>query len=173
MPTRKLHVLIHGFVGDRNASPNLQVRPALLRDYNVDVLSVDFANLVVDPCYREAVHNSHFVGRCLAHLLVRSGANISDTHLIGFGLGAHVAGFAAKMLAALNIQVKRITALDPAKPLFLTNRIEDRLDKGDAGFVDVIHSDVFLHGLMSPIGHVDFFPNKGVMQPDCGPISQC
>ena len=45
-----------------------------------------------------------------------------------------------------------------------------RLDKSDANFVDVIHSDtnpVVPVGLRETIGHVDFYPNGGSPQPGC------
>nr|AJC97594.1 hypothetical protein [Drosophila navojoa] len=170
LPGRKLHVLIHGFAGSRTATPNSQLLPLLTLDTQADVLSVEYTNLAVDPCYSEAVHNSRIVGRCLANLLLSTNADLSNAHLIGFGIGAHVAGFAAKLLQALSVRVKRITALDPAKPLYLTDDITGRLDKSDADFVDVIHSDVFFHGILMPLGHVDFYPNSGIAQPGCGDI---
>ena len=65
--------------------------------------------------------------------------------------------------------------LDPASPLFRSNRLLDperKLDKSDAEFVDVIHTDgspVWTDGfgLLQPLGHVDFFPNGGREQPGC------
>ena len=38
-----------------------------------------------------------------------------------------------------------------------------RLDAGDALFVDVIHTNKTL----TPMGHVDFYPNGGDVQPGC------
>ena len=61
--------------------------------------------------------------------------------------------------------MKRITGLDPAGPLFGKNASE-RLDKNDAEFVDIIHTDKIL-GLDLPIGHADFYPNGGESQPSC------
>ena len=63
------------------------------------------------------------------------------------------------------MKIKRITGLDPAGPLFGHNASE-RLDKNDAEFVDIIHTDKIL-GLDLPIGHVDFYPNGGESQPSC------
>ncbi|KFM60902.1 Lipase member I, partial [Stegodyphus mimosarum] len=63
-------------------------------------------------------------------------------------------------------------SLDPAGPFF--NRVVKavRLDKGDASFVDVIHTNWAGHrlsgyGLETAIGHVDFYPNGGEDQPGC------
>ncbi|KAJ8874785.1 hypothetical protein PR048_022674 [Dryococelus australis] len=61
------------------------------------------------------------------------------------------------------------SGLDPALPLFqYWAGAKDRLDKGDAYFVDVIHTCSGVLGYGSPIGHVDFYPNGGTtFQPGC------
>jgi len=70
-------------------------------------------------------------------------ASAADFHLIGFSLGAHVAGFAGKKVQESGKQLKvgRITGLDPASPGFDFDSPDVRLDKADAKFVDVIHTD--------------------------------
>ena len=73
--------------------------------------------------------------------------------------------------------------MDPAGPLF--SNVPDprfRLDPGDAGYVDVIHTDmassllkialVFSKeliglGISEKAGHTDFFVNGGMRQPGC------
>ncbi|PSN47913.1 Pancreatic triacylglycerol lipase [Blattella germanica] len=62
--------------------------------------------------------------------------------------------------------------LDPAQPHFTGTDPVVRLDPTDADFVDVIHTDAgpFIHGglgILHPVGHVDFYPNGGVLQPGC------
>jgi len=45
---------------------------------------------------------------------------------------------------------------------------KERLDKEDATFVDVIHTETGIQGISEPIGHVDFYPNNGKSsQPGC------
>jgi hypothetical protein len=68
-----------------------------------------------------------------------------------------------------------LKGLDPASPIFRSKLLvesERKLDKDDAEFVDVIHTDgspVWTDGfgLLQPLGHVDFFPNGGQEQPGC------
>ena len=70
-------------------------------------------------------------------------------------------------------KVGRISGLDPADPNFQGQSNAAKLDKSDADFVDVIHSDAnsFLigdgMGTSDPSGHVDFWPNGGERQPHC------
>lgn len=62
----------------------------------------------------------------------------------------------------------RYTGLDPASPMFDTFFISNEvLDKSDAKFVDVIHTNIGLKGKMSPLGHVDFYANNAIIQPGC------
>lgn len=61
----------------------------------------------------------------------------------------------------------RITGLDPALPGFITPNIDDKLDKTDAEFVDVYHTNAFMQGQFEESGHVDFYMNGGVIQPGC------
>jgi len=56
--------------------------------------------------------------------------------------------------------------LDPSGPLFERNPSAG-LERRNADFVDVIHTDGVGHGMMRPIGHVDFYPNGGKDQPAC------
>lgn len=61
---------------------------------------------------------------------------------------------------------------DPAFPGFSTIDDSDKnLDPSDAEFVDVIHTCSGILGHNENLGHVDFYPNKGVSsQPGC-PLS--
>lgn len=68
--------------------------------------------------------------------------------------------------------VHKLTGLDPAGPLFEFQDPRARLDRSDAKFVDVIHSNgetLILGGLgaAQPLGHVDFYPNGGRVQHGC------
>ncbi|KAH8297961.1 hypothetical protein KR018_003181, partial [Drosophila ironensis] len=167
-PGRELKVLIHGFNGNRYLTPNAQLRSQFI-NMGYNVISVDYSNLAKEPCYSEAVRNIRIVGLCLAgvlnSLLYHELVEDKDIHVIGFGLGAHVAGFASNSMAT----VEHITALDPAKPLFLVADPRQKIDASDAKFVDVIHTDVMMLGLLEAVGHADFYVNMGISQPNCGP----
>lgn len=59
------------------------------------------------------------------------------------------------------------TGLDPAGPLFDSGSPVNRLDAGDADYVEIIHTDTVALGIGDPIGHVDFYPNGGTGMPGC------
>lgn len=110
------------------------------------------------------------LSRLLYHFIERlhqNGIDPASLHIIGFSLGAHVAGLAGKILQKrLNQSIGKITALDPARPCF--SRPTQRLQRGDANFVHVIHSSPGVVGLKAPLGHLDVYIN-GVdgTQPEC------
>lgn len=94
---------------------------------------------------------------------------LKDVHLIGHSLGAQICGYAGERLD----KVGRITGLDPAGPYFEWLPSWVRLDKTDAEFVDVIHTNALTLipylglGVEQPAGHIDFYPNGGKKQPKC------
>ncbi|CAB1349393.1 unnamed protein product [Coregonus sp. 'balchen'] len=91
-------------------------------------------------------------------------------HLVGFGVGAHVAGVAG---ACLEGAIGRITGLDPFSPLFSEADRSLSLDPTDAQYVDVIHTNfnpnepVAPLGVSRPLGHVDFYIGRGHQLPGC------
>ena len=68
-------------------------------------------------------------------------------HFVGHSLGAHISARASYLLQHSQMNktskwiVRRITGLDPAQPCFSTADLSLKLDKNDALFVDVIHTN--------------------------------
>ena len=76
-------------------------------DYNF--ITVDWENVAMAPFYIRAVVNSEVVGELTGkfiNFLVEQGADLNQFHVIGFSLGAHVAGKAG---ATVNGLLPRIT----------------------------------------------------------------
>lgn len=108
-----LKILIHGFNGNQHASPNLESRSVLLHTQPALVISVDYSRLSHFPCYYPwATSNARIVARCLAQLmdqLIDGGIyTASDIHLIGFSLGAQIAGLTANFVKQ---RLRRITGV--------------------------------------------------------------
>ncbi|KAL1117631.1 hypothetical protein AAG570_003946, partial [Ranatra chinensis] len=136
----------------------------------VNVVKVDwswYANRLLYPASALATGRAAARVAALLKRLLQAGATTPQkVHLIGFSLGAHVAGGAGSLTAP---KVGRITGLDPARPgfeSFVTLGAE--LDKTDATLVDVVHTCAGYFGVSQPVGHLDFFPNGGTpAQPGC------
>lgn len=80
--------------------------------------------------------------------------------ILGHSLGAHIAGAAGRNLFYKSEKlVPRITGLDPANPCFNEGETLQGLSRGDAEFVDVIHSDPGALGKRDSVGDADFYPN--------------
>lgn len=170
--TRQTKFIVHGFTDSSNSGWIAPMVSELLQR-SVNVILVDWSDGAKGPNYFQATANTRVVGAQIATLILTAGtlgAAPSTFHVIGHSLGAQIGGYVGGSLQGLG----RITGLDPAAPLFESYDVAVRLDKGDATFVDVIHTDAQpLHeaglGTVELIGHVDFFPNGGKDQPGCSP----
>ncbi|XP_035434027.2 endothelial lipase-like [Spodoptera frugiperda] len=180
--TDKTIFLIHGYVRGLDWRFNELITTAIF-DYrnrnNYNVITV-YWKMAAGNSYIEASASVHRVAENLANLIrwlthagvegpnVGNVANVEDFHLVGFGLGAHVAGIAGRLLQDESKVVGRITGLDPTRRLWDEN--SDRLRRGDASYVEVIYTDtlgLLPRGIREPIGDINFYANGGWNQPGC------
>ncbi|XP_023708638.1 lipase member H isoform X2 [Cryptotermes secundus] len=164
-------VIIHGYTESHSSNTVQAIRDAYLHASDLNVVVINWWSLARGPRYEVAARNTKEVGRSLANFLdnlIREtqGAARRDLHIVGFSLGAQVAGIAAGQLTTGKLL--RITALDPAKPIFEIRDDAERLDASDAEFVQVIHTASGFLSFLEPVGHADFYPNGGrAPQPPC------
>ncbi|CAO1429229.1 unnamed protein product [Diamesa serratosioi] len=167
--SKKTKLIIHGYGQNGRSDMNRELKNAFLKhdDYNVIVadwsssagISYDTARVNVEP-----------LGKSVAKFVDWMGLDEGRLHVIGYDLGAHIAGFAGKN--TINGRIDKITGiigLDPAGPLFDINNPATRLAITDADYVECHHTNGGLigAGIGAPIGHADFFPNGGSSQPGC------
>lgn len=175
LPTR---FTVHGWTGDGGSSMNERIRDAYMELGDFNVIYVDWGAGAQTPNYIAARNRvgptGTQVGVFIRFLSEVSGARTSDMTIIGYSLGAHVAGFAGKKLAG-QFRLGAIVALDAAGPLFSFDRPDQRLDVRDADYVETIHTNIGVLGFSEPIGHASFYPNFGRRQPGCGvdPAGSC
>ncbi|XP_035269062.1 lipase member H isoform X1 [Anguilla anguilla] len=166
--TRPTAFVIHGY--QPTGAPPVWVGHIvrlLAAQEDMNILVVDWNRGAANLNYYSAVANTRKAAENITAFIQNiqeNGALLSSVHLIGVSLGAHVAGFVGAMLKG---KIGRITALDPAGPLFSGTPPEERLDPTDAQFVDVLHTDTDALGYRGPLGHIDFYANGGADQPGC------
>merc|ERR1711953_595597 len=173
-PARPTKILSHGW-NSHGRGYGQDFAPIFLEVGDYNIFSIDWGDLE-NWVYPTAAIRTTAVGRhaaVLVQLMVEAGSTLADVHLVGHSLGAHVVGFLGKKVQDLGLgKVARVTGLDPAKPLFEFANATGRIDKGDADFVDIIHTNSgnLWEGCLSfqrNLGHIDFYPAGGSHQPGC------
>lgn len=94
------------------------------------------------------------------------GMSLDTLEIVGFSLGAHVAGHTAKQVNSG--KVGKVVGLDPASPLISYSNTEKRLSSDDALYVESIQTNGAILGFGQPIGKASFYMNGGRSQPGCG-----
>ncbi|XP_026570707.1 endothelial lipase [Pseudonaja textilis] len=171
----KTFFVIHGWSmgGMYERWMNTLVSALQEREKEANVVVVNWLSLA-QQLYTIAVNNTRVVGKQLAELLDwlenKKDFQLENVHLIGYSLGAHIAGYTGNYARGT---IGRITGLDPAGPMFEGVDPSKRLSPDDADFVDVLHTYTretlgISIGIQMPVGHIDIYPNGGDIQPGCG-----
>nr|CAH7760806.1 unnamed protein product [Callosobruchus chinensis] len=162
-------LFFHGFTESPKAGDYQAMRLSFLGQGDYNIILTNTERLLAGLYYVDAVVNCKYIGKYAAAFvdyLVHRGLNLPDLHVIGFSLGAQIAGFVGQYITSGKLS--RITGLDPAGPLYNHVPPSMRLDPTDAEFVDIVHSSAALFGYKYSCGHVDFWPNGGgPKQPGC------
>jgi len=177
-PSNPVIILAHGWNshGRMGADFGERFAPAYLEIGDFNVFSIDWGDLESWANYPKAATTTRPVGKHaakLVSLINQAGVDVSNIHGVGHSLGAHVVGFMGKEIQSLGLgKLGRITGLDPAKPFFELATDQDRIDRDDAVFVDIIHTNSgnLWDGCLSfpqALGHIDFYPAGGEHQPGC------
>lgn len=164
--SRKTYFIIHGFNGRGDDDYILTIKDELLKREDANIFAIDWSEGSSGYNYYDVANNAKKCASDIVQFIHLSNINPKSIHCIGHSLGAHICGFVGK-----KTKLARISAMDPAGPLFKGASAYGRLDKGDADYVDVLHGDGLI-GIQDELGHKDFYPNGGAKQPNCSPIGR-
>ncbi|XP_068158104.1 phospholipase A1-like [Drosophila tropicalis] len=161
-------ILIHGWAGSYDQSMNAKITKAWLGRGDFNVIAVDWPRaryVEYCPAYLAARGVGSQVGQLINFVIKNGFTTGSNIHLIGFSLGAHIAGFAGKYVG--ENKLKTITGLDPALAGFVYAWSHLRLHSTDAKYVETIVTSGGLLGTLKPIGRAAFYVDGGEHQPRC------
>ncbi|CAG4965445.1 unnamed protein product [Colias eurytheme] len=163
---RPLKVIVHGWNNDGNSPMNPMITAAFLDTQDCNVIVVDWrqlANRDYNTAARGVPDVGNHLGRFIQWVFNTVGGNWNNVHLVGFSLGAHVVGNAGRTGGG---QARRVTGLDPAGPTWGGN--SNALNRNSGRYVEAIHTDGRILGIMDSIADADFYPNGGRNpQPGC------
>lgn len=136
-----------------------------------NIVLIDWSNMAMGNYFINAAPNTRKVAHAIAEemkKLIDSGLTLDLIHIVGHSLGGQTAGFIGKEMQKLGHKLRRISALDPAFPMFYPGLTLGHIEGEDADFVDIIHTDAGFYGAPVKTGTVDFWPNDGKRtQPGC------
>lgn len=161
-------IIVHGWQNNAESKVNKNIRDSYLEIGDFNVITVDWgeganSNYIYSAYRVKKV--GKFIAKTIDDLVELKYINLKKLTIIGHSLGAHIAGNAGRNV---NGFINKIVALDPAGPLFSFPLSSYRLDASDARYVEVIHTNGGLLGILEPLGDADFYPNGGMRQPGCG-----
>lgn len=166
IPTK---ILIHGWLSNETTYWYAPYRDECFKKGDYNVIYIDWSKAGSKDFYISAA-NTKPIGKFIGDFITKTKLRLNNVHIIGHSLGSHVAGFVGKRIfETTGAKVSRITCTDPAGPAFEHPKVNDteRVARSDAEFVDVIHTDIGHYGFIESIGHIDFYPNEGTLQPGC------
>ncbi|KAJ8666976.1 hypothetical protein QAD02_008638 [Eretmocerus hayati] len=185
-PSKKTFIVIHGYKSGGRKGWVMELKDRLLDYTNANIILVDWTEGSKSKNYVNAVHNTLPTSNRIFNFLQTLRPQVEKMnnpsghvewnrfHFIGHSLGAQISGQTAHLLKQDDFwKVERITGLDPAKPCFQNTESSIRLDKDDADFVDIVHtnaghgSNIDGFGLSENVGDIDFYVNGAVVQPQC------
>ncbi|KAG5669190.1 hypothetical protein PVAND_017084 [Polypedilum vanderplanki] len=165
---------LHGYLENLECESIHVIVDAYLQRNDHNIIVLDWSKLAYGLYFMGAVPNLQKLSDPLSDSildLINAGLDINKLHVVGHSLGGQLAGATAKHIKEKSnkaLKLRRISALDPAFPGFYPQMFYNHIDKYDAKFVDVIHTNGAMAGAPISTGTVDFWPNSGeFLQPGC------
>ncbi|XP_017490948.1 PREDICTED: vitellogenin-1-like, partial [Rhagoletis zephyria] len=159
--SKKVVIASSGWMTNANKSDD--VLDSLAKAYNcrgdTNFLGIDVGRHL-EEMYTWSALNTKTIGEQIANALVNltKVVPLENFHLMGHSLGAQIVGEAARHFKNLTgKQIPHVTGFDPAGPCFNYGETLTTLSAGDAGYVDIIHTNPGIAGQSGATGDSDFF----------------
>lgn len=165
--------MVHGFRESMSSSYYNEIKNEALTYQDINFCVVDW-HYLANLNYPISAKQTERVGRHTADFiqdLLDAGLfSLKDITLVGYSLGAHVAGSAG---ARLNGALPLIIGVEAAGPCFSALQSSNRgIRSSDAQYVQAIHTDHSLCGSNQTVGDADYYVNGGINpQPGCSSMS--
>lgn len=168
-PDSTTYFVIHGWNEDSTHAEYLRIAQDLIEETQGNAILVDYKQLAArfyGTCAWSIVQQvGDVITAFIANETTAGTMHPSRIHIIGHSLGGQVSGYVGREVKAkTNLTIKRISALDPAGPLFSLVVVPIpyvSLSASDADVVDVLHTSI-LFGTVERIGTVDFYA-RGIL----------
>ncbi|CAG9801920.1 unnamed protein product [Chironomus riparius] len=166
-------VMFHYGVGQSvSSNPVFDIITSYLfnREYNFVVISYENNNVVSTDT---AVDLAEGIASALIRLF-DVGYSSGNMNLLGFSLGAQIVARASRRVQAISNRrhiIGRLTGLDPFNIGPISAVRIGRMSSADAQWVESIHTENPNRGDHLSTGHVQFYFNGGISQPQCTQIS--
>ncbi|KAH8257957.1 hypothetical protein KR038_003397, partial [Drosophila bunnanda] len=168
-PNHPTRITIHGWNSNYKDGVNTRIADAWFQYGDYNMIAVDWSR-GRSLEYATSVAGASGAGKKVAalvdFLVTGYGMSLESLEIVGFSLGAHVAGYTGKQLTTG--KAGKIVGLDPASPLISYSKSEKRLSSDDAVYVESIQTNGAVLGFNQPIGKANFYMNGGRSQPGCG-----
>ncbi|KAK2707922.1 hypothetical protein QYM36_015565, partial [Artemia franciscana] len=166
---RPTKIIIPGLNSNPAFVVYIEMKKAYVQHEDVNVIIVNWVADAMSPSYIRTMQRMWTMAKIVARFIERMPPT-PEIHILSTSLACHGAGFVGKLSRRT---INRITAFDPAGPIYKILPPTQRLHRSDATFVDVVHTDVGLakyghFGIQQSLGDVDFYVNGGDNQPGCG-----
>ncbi|KAL7017367.1 hypothetical protein ACKWTF_010340 [Chironomus riparius] len=158
---KKNKMIIHGYGQNGRSNFNRDLKNALLAHDDYNVIVVDWST-ATGSSYDTAAKNAPEIGKSIAQFIDWLKLDEGYIHVIGYDMGAHIAGLAGKNVKTDKLD--KITGLDPTKRGFDPQDPSTRLAKGDARHVEVYHTNGGKYGMMEHLVDNDKYINDGKSQ---------
>lgn len=158
-PDRSTVIFITGWGSTIDSSNSGPVAKAFACRDDTNFVLLDAANYI-RTFYTWSALNTEAIGRFVAEALLKLDRRYvtRNVHLVGHSLGAQIAGAAGRRYQQLSGgMLPRITGLDPANPCFYDGEQLPGLRKGDAKYVDIIHSNPGVLGVAKETADGNFY----------------